>query len=111
MTDNVNYAKLSGMLGLAMRAGKAVVGTEQICIALSKGRVCLVLTSHGASDGTKNKLKYKCEFYKTRMIEINIDTEELGRLLGKTYTPAAVAIADDNFAAAIVKILDSEESI
>ena len=45
------------------------------------------------------------------MIEVNIDTEELGRLLGKTYTPAAVAITDDNFAKAIEKILSSEESL
>ena len=97
------------MLGLAMRAGKVIVGTEQICTALSKGRVNLVLVSHEASDGTKKKLRFKCEYYKTRMTEINIDTEELGRLLGKTYTPAAAAIADENFAVAIAKIIDSKE--
>ena len=97
------------MLGLAMRAGKVVVGTEQICAALSKGRVRLVLLSCGASDGTKKKLRFKCEFYKTRITEINIDTEELGRLLGKTYTPAAAAITDENFAVTIANIISSEE--
>ena len=109
MTDEKKSAKLSGMLGLAMRAGKVIVGTEQICAALSKGKAHLVLVSFGASDGTKKKLSCKCEFYKTRMTEINIDTEELGRLLGKTYTPAAAAIADENFAVTIAKILDSAE--
>lgn len=93
--------RLSGMLGLAMRAGKVVVGTEQICIALSKKRVHLVLISTEASDGTKNKLKFKCEFYGVEVSQIGIDTAELGRLLGKTYTPAAVAIADEGFANAI----------
>ena len=111
MTDDQSRAKLSGMLGLAMRAGKIIVGTEQICIALSKGKARLVLTSNGASDGTKKKLRFKCEFYKIRMIEVNIDTEELGILLGKTYTPAAIAVADDGFAKAIEKLACSEESL
>ena len=97
--------RLSGMLGLAMRAGKVVVGTEQICMALSKGRVHFVLISAEASDGTKKKLRFKCEFYGVRVSEIEIDTEELGRLLGKTYTPAAVAIADEGFANAIYALL------
>ena len=109
--SNNNSAKLAGMLGLAMRAGKVTLGTDQICTALSKGRINLVLVSGTASDSTKKKLRFKCEYYKTPMIEVNIDTEELGRLLGKTYTPAAVAITDDNFAKAIEKILSSEESL
>ena len=93
------------MLGLAMRAGKVIVGTEQICIGLSKGKVHLVLISTGASEGTRNKLKFKCEFYKVNVSMVEIDTEELGRLLGKTYAPAAVAIADEGFAGAITKLL------
>ena len=109
--SNNKSTKLSGMLGLAMRAGKVTLGTEQICTALSKKKVNLVLVSSTASDSTKKKLQFKCEYYKTRMIEVNIDTEELGRLLGKTYTPAAVAIADDNFSKAIEQILNSEESL
>ena len=109
--SNNKSNKLSGMLGLAMRAGKVTLGTEQICAALPKGKIDLVLVSSMASDGTKKKLRFKCEYYKTRMIEVNIDTEELGRLLGKTYTPAAVAIADDNFSKAIENILSSEESL
>ena len=99
------------MLGLAMRAGKVIVGTEQICIALSKGKIRLALVSVTASDATKKKLRFKCEYYGTRLIEIDIDTEELGRLLGKTYTPAAIAITDDNFARTVAGIIDSKGSL
>lgn len=108
---NDKRAKLSGMLGLAMRAGKVTLGTEQICAVLPKGRARLVLVSSSASENTKKKLRFKCVYYETRMIEVNIDTEELGRLLGKTYTPAAVAITDDNFASAIANIISSDESL
>lgn len=90
--------KLSGMLGLAMRAGRVTVGTEQVCLAMPTGRVRLVLVSEGASDGTKKKVLTKSDFYGISAITVDIDTAELGRLLGKTHTPACVAITDENFA-------------
>lgn len=98
-------ARLSGMIGLARRAGKTVIGTEQVCLALAKTKseVKLVLFSHTASDATKKKITVKCEFYGVKAIEINIDTEELARLLGKSFATAAVAVTDDNLAVAIEK--------
>ena len=105
MTDNQNNQRLYGMLGLAMRAGKVIVGTEQVCIGLAKKKIHLVLVSSEASEGTKKKIRFKCEFYKVHSLEVNICTEELGRLLGKTYGPAAVAIADENFANAILPLI------
>ena len=105
MTDNQNNQRLYGMLGLAMRAGKVIVGTEQVCIGLAKKKIHLVLVSNEASEGTKKKIGFKCEFYKVRHLEVNICTEELGRLLGKTYGPAAIAIADENFANAILLLI------
>ena len=105
MTDNQSNQRLFGMLGLAMRAGKVIVGTEQVCIGLAKKKVHLVLISTEASEGTKKKIGFKCEFYKVRSLEVNISTEELGRLLGKTYGPAAIGIADENFAVTISSII------
>lgn len=89
------------MLGFAMRAGKVIIGTELVCNSLSrrgKDRPRLVLVAHTASDSTKAKLAHKCEFYGVRLLTVNLDSAELGRLLGKLYAPAAVAITDDRFA-------------
>ena len=98
------------MLGLAMRAGRVIVGTEQICQALSKkGRVKLVLVSSDASDNTKKKLISKCEFYGVASLVVRLDTEELGRLLGKTYTPAAAAVTDENFAKELTRLAGERE--
>lgn len=106
---DVNVTKrVLGMLGLAMKAGKVVIGTEQVIAYLQKKKLKLVLVSGSASDGTKKKIHFKCEFYQTRKEELTVDTDELGRLLGKTYTPAVVGITDENFSNAIIKILDSE---
>ena len=102
--------RFSGMLGLAMRAGRVIVGTEQICTALPKrGRVRLVLISDDASDNTKKKLTAKCEFYGVASMIVRLDTEELGRLLGKTYTPAAAAVTDENFAKELTRLAGERE--
>ena len=89
------------MLGFAMRAGKITVGTELVCSSMArdgKDRPRIVLVSHSASDGTKKKIFTKCEFYGIDCFEIKLDSDVLGRLLGKLYAPATVAITDDGFA-------------
>ena len=86
------------MLGFAMRAGKVTVGTEMVLRAVRQGKIKLVLISDGASEATKKTLAQKCEFYKVEKITVDADTDELGRLLGKTYAPATVGISDEGFA-------------
>ena len=96
------------MLGFAMRAGKVVIGTNQVIAALQArgaGAVQLVLISSDASDGTTKKLTFKCEFYKKTVKRLDIDSSELGRLLGKLYAPAVVAIVDDRFAEEIKRAI------
>ena len=91
------------MLGFAKRAGKTVIGTEQICIAMPKGKIRLVVISGAASEATKKKLSVKSDFYGIPWVEAEIDTERLGHLLGKGSTVAAVAVTDERFAEEIMK--------
>jgi len=87
------------MLGLAMRAGRVVIGCEQVIVALrKKGRIALALVASDASSATKKKITAKCEFYGVDLIELQLDASALGDLLGKTYAPAVVGIADEGFA-------------
>ena len=101
--ENNNSQRLYGMLGFAMRAGKLIIGTELICRAMPRGNVRLVLVSKTASDATKKKLFVKCDYYSITAVEADIDTACLGKLLGKTYAPAAVAVTDEGFANEIKK--------
>lgn len=109
--ENKNNQRLYGMLGFAMRAGKLVIGTDMICRAMPRGSIKLVVVSASASDATKKKLFVKCDFYSISAIEVDIDTEHLGKLLGKTYSPAAVAVADDGFAAEIKKAAEVKNTV
>ena len=92
------------MLGFATRAGKTVVGTDLVCRAMPSGKVKLVVISCGASDSTKKKLTTKSEFYGIRFLVADTDTEELGRVVGKAMSVAAVAVMDDMFAKEILKL-------
>ncbi len=100
--------RIEGMLGFAMRAGKLLIGTDIICRTIAKagGGVKLVIIAGSASDGTKKKLSFKCEFYGIPTVTIDMTTDRLGSLLGKTYSPAAVAVCDERFATEIGKAMD-----
>ena len=101
--ENKSNQRLYGMLGFAMRAGKLIIGTELVCRAMPTGRVKLVLVSASASEATKKKIFVKSDYYSISAIEVEIDTVSLGKLLGKSYSPAAIAVTDDGFAAEIKK--------
>lgn len=92
------------MLGLAMRAGKLIIGTELICRAMPHGNIQLVIASSAASQATRKKLFAKSDYYKITAVSADIDTETLGSLLGKTYAPAAVAVTDAGLAEALKRI-------
>ena len=100
--------KICGMIGLARRAGKTVIGTELVCRAMPKGGVSLVVISESASAPTKKKLSVKSEFYGIKWIEAGIDTERLGKILGKSGAVAAVAITDTGLADEIERLSVSE---
>lgn len=94
-----NEKRLRGMLGFAMRAGKVTIGTDAVCSALgSKKKPKLVVIASDVSDSTRKKIFTKCEFYKVKAVQINIGADELGDLLGKTYSPATAGITDEGFA-------------
>ena len=97
--------RLRGMLGFAMRAGKIAIGTETVCKAMaSKLPPKLVVIASDVSAGTLKKLVTKCEFYNIKSVRISIGADELGDLLGKTYSPATVGIMDEGFAEQIIRV-------
>ena len=110
----INRQRLCGMLGFAMRAGRLVLGTEQVCLAMArpaKKRPRLVLISHEASANTKKKLTAKGEFYGIQTTTIDLDAGALGQLLGKSYPPMTVAVCDDAFAREIRTALGIKDEI
>ncbi len=102
-TTHAVSKRFIGMLGLARRAGKTVLGTDMICEKMrAKRKPVLVLVSHTASDATRERLTKKCVFYNIPYHLVEISTEELGRLMGKSGAIAAVALIDEGFARELI---------
>ena len=107
MTASDRTARFYGMLGFARKAGKTVIGTELICRAMPKrgeNRIRLVIISDKASDATRKKLAVKSEFYGIKFLVLDIGTEELGRIVGRSFATATVAVSEEMFACEILKL-------
>ena len=98
-------AKLLGLLGLCVRAGRAIFGTQLICDTLRDGgEICLVVMASGASDNTKKRLTDRCTYYGVKLLTADVTAEEFGHALGKGGELAAVGVTDGHFAAGIAKL-------
>lgn len=98
---------LSGMIGLARRAGKLRFGTEQTVDAIrSSGKPKLVCLSSDASENTVKRVTDGCRFHHVELVILPIAKDELGRCIGNTMDVSVVAIMDVNFRKAICKQLE-----
>ena len=95
--------KISGLLGLATKAGKIVAGFEAVCECIEKKKAKLVIVSIEASDKTKSNIKYICEKNNVMCIEY-AEINFLSQAIGKK-NKAIIGIKDNNFATAIKNIL------
>ena len=102
----INDKRFFGMLGFAMRAGKLTVGADLVCKELPSGRVSLVIVSLGASEATRKRLKYKCEYYSVPRIEVDAEPTVLAERLGKSSSTVAIAVKDDGFAKEIAMTVE-----
>ena len=101
MTSGIE--RILGMLGFARRSGRVIIGAEMVSQSLRKGGVEVVVVSSFASFATKERIKSKCAFYSVSLVEADIAMDKLGRILGKTTTPAVVAVTDKGLADEIIK--------
>lgn len=87
---------MSKHLGLAFRAKKVSVGTENVVLKITTKQAKLVLLASDAAFHTTTKIKNKTYFYG---IELNMsyDSETLSQALGKTNIKV-VSINDSGFA-------------
>lgn len=83
-------------LGLAMRAGKVVLGDSAVLDAIRSGEAKLVLLATDASANAAKKYTDKCSFYRTPLLSIGTRVE-LGSAIGKQER-VVVAIIDTAFA-------------
>lgn len=99
--------RASRMIGLAMKAGKVITGSELCINAIREGKAKLVLIAKDASGNTQKRLRDKCSYYQVPIMDYS-DKEQLGKILGKEERSAA-AVTEEGFAKVIIEYLKSED--
>ncbi len=105
----INNKKICGLLGLAMRAGKIVFGTEACMQAIEKNKIKLVIIATNAAERTKMNFKNVCT-KKNVPIEECLTTEEISKAIGEN-NKVVIGIKDINFSKEIIKIINGGEAI
>lgn len=100
----MNNSKALSLIGLATKAGKTVSGEFSTEKSVKTGKGFLVLVAEDASENTKKKFRNMCTFYEVPLYFLS-DKEALGRAMGKEFR-ASLAVQDENFAKAIMKVLE-----
>ena len=89
-------------LGLAKRAGKVTLGTEQVQDAVRSGKAQIVIAATDISENSRKKLRNTCTHYGTELIEYST-MELLSMALGQKKFVSSVAVTDLNFKILIKK--------
>lgn len=98
--------KLSGLLGIARRAGHTVIGFDAVRAALSAGNAQLVLLAADCSPKTEKELRFAGQGKPCPISKISADKASIAAALGMEKPVAVVATDDRGFAVAMRKHVD-----
>lgn len=109
MSESSFLERALGMIGLAKRAGKLIVGSDAVISSVaSRKKPYVVLVPSDASDRTKKQLADKCSFYGVQCIELPCDRETLARFVGKKESQiSAAAVCERGMAEKIIILVNS----
>ena len=96
-------ARMLGNIGLCVRAGAVVRGTELVCDALKAGTVKLVISAGDNSPNTAKRLRDRCAYYGVRLMVLPATGAELAAAVGRGGITAAVAVTDASMVRMIEK--------
>ncbi len=99
-------AKFYGMLGLAMRAGRLIVGEEGALKQVKSGTLPLLLLATDASSNTEKRFLDKTAFYHVPLLRYGTG-EELGSAVGKKIA-VVLAVTDVGFAEQLCRLATEE---
>ncbi len=96
-------SKLFGLLGIARRAGRTVIGFDAVKAAILVGKARLVLLAADCSPKTEKELRFAAQERPCPILTLSADKTAVAAALGLQKPVAAVATDDPGFAAAMQK--------
>lgn len=101
-------SKILSALGLAMRAGKLVLGSEAVIEQIRSGKAKAVYYAEDVSSNTEKKFRDCCGHHGAEAVKLGYTMAELSSALGKTCNVSAVCVSDENFYKVISKAIYQE---
>ncbi len=98
------YEKIISAAGLALRAGKCILGSELCIKSIRSNKAKLAITVSDISDNTRKKLTDSTDYHKVKLLTLPCTKEYLGQKLGKKAKVSCSVITDDGFVKIIEKI-------
>ncbi|BBF42891.1 ribosomal protein L7Ae family protein [Lachnospiraceae bacterium KM106-2] len=102
----MNKKKVLSYIGLATKAGKVASGEFMTEKSVKESHAQLVIVAEDASDNTKKMFTNMCTHYKVPIYFCG-EKSEIGHCMGKEMR-ASLAILDQGFAKAMLKVLSLE---
>lgn len=93
--------KILTLLGFCKKAGKLVVGTENVTELIKKGATCLVMLSSDISPKTEKELKYHASGGRAVFVRLEFDRETVAH--ATNTTAGVLATTDEGFSKAILQ--------
>ena len=103
MNSDQQKKKTSDLLGICLRAGKAVKGFDSACEAVKSGKAACILTACDASAKTVKEAEFIGGKYNVPVYVSALEKTDLGKLCGKET--AVIAVTDKGFAEGFRKII------
>lgn len=106
VSDKKTAARLTGMIGLARRAGRLTYGFDAVAQDISAGKAKAALLSEDASQRTAKKIKDIGSRFNVRVVVLPVSKISLGNAIGRDDT-AVIAITERAFADKILELADA----
>ncbi|WP_294752317.1 ribosomal L7Ae/L30e/S12e/Gadd45 family protein [uncultured Ruminococcus sp.] len=91
------------LLGICLRAGKAVKGFDSAVEAAKNGLAHCILTASDTSEKTRKEVGFYCEKFGIKHLPADVSKSEIGRLCGKET--GVIAVTDKGFSDGFEKII------
>ena len=94
--------KTADLLGICLKAGKAVKGFDPACESVQNGKAACILTASDASAKTVKEAEFIGGKYNVPVYRTDLTKDDIGRLCGKST--AVIAVTDKGFAEGFRKL-------
>lgn len=95
------HPKLCGLLGMAKRAGRLVVGFDAAVASIGNRESDILLLASDSSEKTKKECRFCADTHQAGVCILPLDKAALSAAIGAHKPVAVVAVTDSGFATAI----------